>query len=122
MRRLIPRWRKATWALVIWCVVILAWAIAGGSSNDCGSQATDLDQSACEAGTGIGVAIVLLIGFFGFVFLAFIWLMSRPRKRQCPRCGEDVKKGKTVCPSCQFDFATIGQPQPSSGTITPPLE
>jgi predicted amidophosphoribosyltransferase len=47
---------------------------------------------------------------FGFIFFALIWLMSRPRKRQCPRCGEDVKKGKTACPSCQFDFASIGMP------------
>ena len=108
MPRLIPRWRKATWALVIWCVVILVWAIAGAAGNDCAKQATDLDTSACQAGTGIGVAIILLLGFFGFIFFSLIWLMSRPRKRECPRCGEDVKKGKTVCPSCQFDFASIG--------------
>jgi hypothetical protein len=108
MRRIIPRWRKATWALVIWCVVILVWAIAGAAGNDCANQATNLDTSACQAGTGIGVALILLLGFFGFVFFSLIWLMSRPRKRECPRCGEDVKKGKTVCPSCQFDFASIG--------------
>jgi hypothetical protein len=111
MRRFIPRWRKATWALVIWCVLILVWAIAGSASNDCASQATDLDQSACEAGTGIGVLLILFIGFFGFVFFSLIWLMSRPRKRACPRCGEDVKKGVMVCPSCRFDFHAVGQPQ-----------
>jgi hypothetical protein len=108
-----PRWRKATWALVIWCALILIWAIAGGASNNCGSQPTHLDKSACQAGTGIGVAIILLIGFFGFIFFSLIWLMSRPKNRSCPRCGEDVKKGVMVCKSCGFDFNTIATGQPS---------
>lgn len=82
-----PKWRKATWALVIWCVLILVWAISGAAANDCASG-----DSACEAGTGIGVALILLMGFFGFVFLSFIWLMSRPKNRQCPQCGNDVKR------------------------------
>lgn len=103
------RWRKATWALVIWSVLILIWAIAGGAANDCGSETTELNQSACEAGTGIGVAIVLFIGFVGFVFFSLIWLMSRPKNRTCPRCGNDVKKGLMACPSCSFDFTTMGQ-------------
>lgn len=114
----LPRWRKATWAIVIWCVLILIWAISGGASSDCASETTDLNQSACEAGTGLGIVIILLIGFFGFVFLSFIWLMSRPRKRDCPRCGEDVKKGVMVCSHCGFDFSTMGQsnvPPPAPG-------
>jgi hypothetical protein len=110
MRRFIPRWRKATWALVIWCVLILLWAIAGGASNDCANQATELDKNACQAGTGIGVALILLIGFFGFIFFSLIWIMSRPRKRACPRCGEDIKKRVMTCQHCGFDFNTVGQP------------
>lgn len=94
------RWRKMTWVLWIWCVLILAWAIAGAAGNECADEADELSQSACEAGTGIGVALVLFIGFIGFVFLGLIWIMSRPRHRTCQRCGEDVKKGRTECPSC----------------------
>lgn len=122
----LPRWRKATWAIVIWCVLILVWAIGGGAANDCGSEPTELEQSACEAGTGLGVALILLIGFFGFVFLSFIWLMSRPKTRSCPRCGEDVKKGRMECPSCNFDFSSMGgqslatAPPPGSPPPPPP--
>jgi TM2 domain-containing membrane protein YozV len=105
----LPRCRKATWALVIWCALILIWAIAGAAGNECANEATELNQSACEAGTGIGVLLILFIGFFGFVFLSLIWIMSRPRKRQCPACGEDVNKGLTACPSCGFDFAAVAQ-------------
>lgn len=114
----LPRWRKATWALVVWTVLIALWMIAGVAGNDCASEATDLNQSACEAGTGIGVAIIGLFGFFGFVFFALIWLMTRPKNRQCPRCGNDVKKGVMACRSCGFDFSTVGQ-QPDTDTGQP---
>ena len=96
-----PHWRKATWVLVLWCVLILVWAIAGAANNKC-DVATDSD--ACKVGTGIGVAIIMIIGFIGFVFFSLIWLMSRPKGRMCPRCGHDVKKGLTGCKNCGFDF------------------
>src|SRR4051812_3217175 len=118
----LPRWRKATWALVLWSAFILIWAIAGGScaANDCAQQATDLDQSACQAGTGIGIAIVLLFGFFGFVFFSLIWLMTRPKGRPCPRCGDTVKKGLMTCPSCSFSFAAVGTPTSQQAPVQPP--
>jgi len=78
-------WRKMTWALIAWSALILIWAIGGGASNNCSNQrggrylsAHDLQQ-ACDAGTGIGVAVILLFGFFGFVVLSLIWFMTRPR-------------------------------------------
>ena len=67
-------WRKMTWVLVAWCALILFWAIAGAGSADCGG-----DQ-ACQAGAGLGVLLILFIGFFGFMFFAVIWFMTRPRE------------------------------------------
>lgn len=108
-----------TWVLIIWSALILVWAVAGGGSaaSDCADEATEAARSACEAGTGIGIAIILLIGFFGFMFFGLIWLMTRPRTRPCPRCGEDVKKGEMECQSCGFDFSAMGEAQlaPSVG-------
>jgi hypothetical protein len=98
----LPRWRKMTWMLIIWCALILAWAVAGAASNDCAQQTY---QSACQAGTGIGVTLILGLGFFGFVFLSLILLMTRPRDRDCPVCGTAVKRGMTVCAACGHDFA-----------------
>lgn len=106
------RWRKMTWVLAVWCILILVWAIAGGggAANDCMNQSSDqFGQQACQAGAGIGIAIILLIGFVGFVFFALIWFMSRPRGRDCPVCGEPVKRGVTACPSCHHDFAAPTQ-------------
>jgi hypothetical protein len=112
MRR--PHWREMTWVTLVWCALILVWAIAGGASAahksaaEC-AHSTVLSTKACEeasnAGTGIGIAVILLIGFVGFIFLSLIWLMTKPRRRECPVCGEDVRKGVTVCPACNHDFA-----------------
>ncbi len=104
------KWRKMTWALIVWCAAILVWAIAGGShaSNSCSH---DQFQNACNAGVGIGVAIILLIGFVGFVFLSIIWFMTRPRGRDCPACGQMVHAGYTICPSCHYDFLEAASPQ-----------
>jgi len=110
-----PHWRKMTWMLIVWCVLILAWAIGGAAGNNCAQQTY---QSACQAGTGIGVTIILGLGFFGFVFLSLIWFMTRPRLRDCPACGNSVKRGVTVCPGCGHDFASpsrsAGPPAPAS--------
>jgi hypothetical protein len=100
-----PHWRKMTWVLIIWSAFILIWAIAGGAGNDCGQETTQLNQDACETGTGIGVAIILFLGFIGFVFFSLIWLMTRPKGRECPACGETVRKGQTECPECGHNFA-----------------
>jgi hypothetical protein len=110
-----------TWAIIVWCALILIWAIAGGASAAKHSHdycvahpSAYLNLKACEeasnAGAGIGVAIILVIGFIGFVFLSLIWLMSRPKRRNCPVCGEDVKRGSTVCSSCGYDFRAAAQP------------
>ena len=117
-------WRKMTWVLIAWCALILVWAIAGGSSADqstaqnCihqGVLSAQQCQNAADAGTGIGVALILLIGFFGFVFFGLIWLMSRPRGRTCPACGETVKRGRTECPNCSFDFAAAARGAAAAG-------
>jgi hypothetical protein len=108
------RWRKMTWVLLIWCAAILVWATVGGANanhqsvQDCllqGVLTAQQCQSAADVGTGIGVAAILGIGFFGFVFLSLIWFMTRPRGRGCPVCGELVKRGRTACASCGHDFA-----------------
>jgi hypothetical protein len=99
------RWRKATWAIVIWSLGILAWLLFGLASRGCQEESGDIKQTLCEVGTGVGIAVIVVIGFMGLVLLSLVWLMSRPRLRICPTCGNDVKKGLTVCEACGHDFA-----------------
>lgn len=110
-----PHWRKMTWVLIIWSALILIWAVSAGGANDCGSEATQLNKDACDAGTGLAVSLILFIGFFGFAFFSLIWFMTRPKGRECPACGERAKKGQTICPACGHDFAAAartGSPEP----------
>jgi uncharacterized Zn finger protein (UPF0148 family) len=108
--KLIPRWRKATWAVVLWTALFALWIGFGVSatSNNCAGKVGD-ELTACQAGTaigaGIGVTFLVIVWFLGFVVLSLIWLMSRPQRRLCPVCGEQVKKGLTACPKCGYDFA-----------------
>jgi hypothetical protein len=108
------KWRKMTWAVIAWTTLILVWMIGGAASNDCASETgsgllSDQDaQAACEVGTGLGVVAIAFFGFFGFVFLSIIWFMTRPKTRDCPRCGNDVEKGVMQCKSCGYDFNQMG--------------
>jgi hypothetical protein len=78
-----------TWALVVWCTLIGVWVIsAGGKANStahdyCVAHETGLTLKVCEeahhAGTGLAVLAILGFGFFGFVVLSLIWIMSRPK-------------------------------------------
>jgi hypothetical protein len=117
-KRRFPRFRKATWVLIIFNVLMLIWVISGIASVG-GGSCNGLDQATCNAakdiGGGIGVALLIVLWFIGFVVLGLVWLMSKPKNRQCPRCGHDVKKGLMICKSCNFDFA-----QATAQVPTPP--
>jgi hypothetical protein len=111
------RWRKMTWLLNVWNVIFLIWIIVGISdraSKDC-PPGDSLCVNASDAGTSIGVGLVIFLWFLGFVVIGLIWLMTRPRHRLCPQCGHDVKKGWTECKNCGHDFAlSAGAAQPAS--------
>jgi hypothetical protein len=116
------RWRKMTWVLNIWNVLFLIWiiaGIAGRTSKDCATNpdvvSGAISKSACEAasdaGTGIGVALIFFLWFLGFIVLSLVWFMTRRKGRECPHCGEDVKKGRTTCQKCGYDFTLGRNPQ-----------
>jgi hypothetical protein len=121
--RFLPHWRKATWAVAIWTVLMGLWIVAGASSvsNNCAGRYGD-DLSYCQAGTAIGgglaITLLVMIWFIGFVVLSLIWLMSRPQRRLCPVCGEQVKKGLIQCQRCGYNFAAAaGMPAATQGAL-----
>jgi hypothetical protein len=114
-----------TWVINIVNLLFLGSVIAAVSSRpskDCASDpsviAGTISKSACAAasdvGTGIGVTIILFLWFIVFIVLALVWLMTRPKNRLCPACGDDVKKGRTTCKKCGHDFAD------HAGAASPP--
>jgi hypothetical protein len=113
----LPHWRKMTWLILIFTALMATWAVAGAATADnaaqCARDAGGLSQQACtdarNAGTGLGVALIVLLWFFGFVVLSLVAFMTRPKGRPCPVCGTIVKRGRTACPSCGHDFAAAAR-------------
>ena len=101
-----------TWVLNLWNLLLLVWIIVGIS--DRASEDCPPDDATCiaasDVGTGIGVAAIFLLWFVGFIIISIIWFMTRRRGRVCPHCGEDVKKGRTTCKNCGYDFTIGGKP------------
>lgn len=116
--RFLPRWRPFTWIIVVINVLFLAWVIsAGGAAAGNCEGLTGADLDACQVGTGIGatLGIGVIIFFWALidVILGVVWLVTRSGRRACPACGTDVKKGRTVCRKCGYDFtAATRPPQP----------
>lgn len=79
-----PNWRKATWALAIWNVLMILWlatAIGGIGPLSCAGE-TGAALAVCEAGVNIGLSLglsfVLIVWLIGFIAFGLVWLMSRP--------------------------------------------
>lgn len=86
-----PHWRKMSWALILFTVLMLVWAIVGVSGSDssnvsnCVQQGAGyLSQKACQdandVGTGIGLAVLFVFWFVGFIVLSLIWFMTKPKE------------------------------------------
>lgn len=74
------KWRKMTWALAVWSVLMFVWIVAGLGSTHCAQQGGDAGRAGCQVGTGIGVVALLVLWFVVFIVLSLVWLMSRPRE------------------------------------------
>src|SRR2546421_12996105 len=103
--RLLPK-RKMSWALLLWTAIFAIWIIGGihsATNHACdypGALSVQACQDATNAGAGIGAALIFFLWFISFVVLSLVWLITRPKHRTCPVCGEDVKKGRTACKKC----------------------
>lgn len=74
-------WRKMTWVLAIVNALFLFWVIAAAvdrPSKDC-APGDQLCINASDAGTSVGVGIVIFLWFLVFIALSLVWLMSRPK-------------------------------------------
>lgn len=57
-----------------------------------------------DTAVGIYVFMSLIVWAVVNVVLYVLYRVTGGRKRECPACGRVVKKGLTVCPTCNFDF------------------
>ena len=77
--------RKMSWFILVVNALFLAWVIAGaataGHATNCGTLDKQTCQAATDVGTGIGVAIIVVIWVVVDFILLIIWLVTRPRQR-----------------------------------------
>lgn len=117
-----PHWRIFTWVILAFNVIMLVWVVSGAATGESCSGKTGDELSLCEAGqagTGIGVFLVILLWALGDIILGVLWLITKPRRRMCPTCGNSVRKGVTQCSTCGFDFRQV-QHQGGQGGRPPP--
>jgi hypothetical protein len=63
------------------------------------------DVNADDTSNGIGIVVLIFFLALLNTFLYVLYRVTATKKRECPACGQNVKKGLTICPSCNFDFA-----------------
>lgn len=103
-----PHWRKMTWTIVIWNIVMAIW-LATGANSVAHQHCSNLSAQACNAakavGGGIGAALIIAVWIVGDLILVVLWLVTKGRA--CPVCGRNVRRGSTVC-RCGHDFRVSG--------------
>lgn len=108
----LPRFRPFTWVMLIINVIFLIWMIAGlsqsaGTPQNCGSLSAEACNAAEGVGTAIGLAMVIGLWVAVDFILGIIWLVTRPKTRDCPVCGNSLKRGVTECGKCGTDMAQL---------------
>ena len=58
-----------------------------------------------DAAIGIYAFMSMIIWAVLNIILYVLYRVTGRKKRECPACARNVKKGLTICPSCNFDFA-----------------
>lgn len=129
-------WRPLTWVIliinVLFLVLVISAVSAGTSADDealaqCKEQASEFFteedcKNATEAGSaiGAGIAVTGLLVFWVLIdiILGIIWLVTNRSKRQCPQCGNDVKKGLLECKKCGYDFRVQQQTNAPPPAVT----
>jgi glucan phosphoethanolaminetransferase (alkaline phosphatase superfamily) len=64
----------------------------------------DLNTNSSDAASGIYIFISMIVWGVLNLILYVLYRVTGTKKRECPACGQTVKKGLTVCPSCSYDF------------------
>ncbi|TWF94984.1 hypothetical protein FHU35_13705 [Saccharopolyspora dendranthemae] len=94
-----PRFRIFTWVILAINAIFLIWIIEGISTR------TNPTDAAANVGTAIGAGLVIGLWVASDVILGVLWLITKPKTRDCPACGRTVKRGQTQCKHCGYDFA-----------------
>jgi hypothetical protein len=124
-------WRKMTWAILIWTALFIVWGATGvgAVSNECAGMTGD-ELATCQAATaiggGIGLTFIFMLWFIGFIVLAIIWFMTRPRNNvtvfgpQGQQMTVSESEARKRVEKQGWTYQPTGSTTPSSSTNQPP--
>ena len=83
-----------------------AWVIIALNGYFFWSFFKDVDATKPTDDLSLGLGFMFLIFWLAIMntFLYVLYRITGGKKRECPACGNNVKKGLIVCPSCNYDF------------------
>ena len=118
-----PHWRKMSWVVLIWNLLMVIGIIAAVASAHTTRQCVNqLGAQACHdvstAGAAFGVVLIIVIWLIGDIILGILWLVTKGNRRACPACGLPVKAGIVQCKKCGYDFRTV--PAYAASPVSPP--
>lgn len=105
-----PHWRLMTWVVLAFNALMLAIVIGVIVGGARATQCASLDQAcrnAAAMGAGLDVVTTVVIWVVFDIILGVIWMVTRGR--ECPACGRRVRRGVTICKSCDFDIAAAAR-------------
>jgi hypothetical protein len=90
-----PRWRALTWVIIVFNILFLIGIISDVSYC---SNPQSAAVNGCNGGLLVSEPMSRAIDLSIFLFLVivdlilcFLWLLTRPKTRTCPVCGNDVR-------------------------------
>ena len=83
---------------------IFGWVIIALNAYFFISFFMNYDVNASDTANGIGIMVLIFWLAIMNTFLYVLYRITGTKKRECPACGNNVKKGLTICPSCSYDF------------------
>ena len=103
------RWRKATWALIIWTALMAAWLFYALAN-----PATSEERYVPFVIVFTAVALILC-WFVGLVILALVWFMSRP-KANTPITGSPITHSPGIAPMPSRSLRAVSRTARASRT------
>lgn len=107
-----PRFRIFTWVILAINAIFLVWIIGGVATRP------NPEDTASNVGTAIGAGLIIGLWVAADLILGILWLITKPKTRDCPACGRTVKRGQMECKGCGYDFAQAARF--NQGGQTPP--
>ena len=84
-----------------WVIIVINVYFLFAFSKGVGDLSAD---GSGDTAVGIYTFMSLIVWAVVNVVLYVLYRVTGGKKRECPACGQNVKKGLTVCSSCNFYF------------------